>query len=145
MPFVFNLEVGNPPINAAVRTDRIIPDVTPCHVLGWNPLTAAIVTQPLQRLIVPILNRDACNAPAVHNGQVRETMVCAGSLAINTGGICESTRGGGLYCNNLLVGITSFGFGCGIVANQPGVYTQVREWDFIFNYIHNYRDLRRRA
>lgn len=138
MPFVFNLDVANPPINAAVRTDRVIPDGTLCHALGWNPPTAAIVTQPLQRLIVPILNRDTvCNIPAVHNGQVREPMICAGNVAINTGGLCESTRGGGLYCNNVLVGIASFGFGCGTIANQPGVYTQARDLDCFENYVHN--------
>lgn len=126
MAFVFNLDIANPPINAAVRTDRVISDATSCHVLGWNQPTAAIPTQFLQRLPVPIINRDACNVPVVHNGQVREPMVCAGSMLTNQGGICESTRGGGLYCNNHLVGIASFGFGCGTVINQPGVYTQVR-------------------
>lgn len=133
MPFVFNLDIANPPINAAIRTERLIPDGTSCYVLGWNPPTPAIVIQPLQRLMVPILNRDSvCNTPAVHNGQLREPMICAGHVTAVEGGICESTRGGGLYCNNILVGVASFGFGCGTVANQPGVYTQVRKWNDLF-------------
>lgn len=39
-------------------------------------------------------------------------------------GICESTRGGGIYCFGNFTGIATSGDGCG-VANSPGIYTQV--------------------
>lgn len=41
-----------------------------------------------------------------------------------TSGICDSTRGGGLYCFGNFTGIASSGTLCGQI-NQPGVYTQV--------------------
>lgn len=52
-------------------------------------------------------------------------MICAGSPINSEGGMCASTRGGGLYCNGLFVGVASFGFGCGAQPSTPGVYTQV--------------------
>lgn len=53
-------------------------------------------------------------------------MLCAGANTIGTvtPGICEATRGSGLYCNELFVGIASNGFSCGLVTNA-GIYTQV--------------------
>lgn len=132
-PFVFNLAIANPLTHYAVRNERVVADGAPCQVVGWNALTAAAPTQNLMVLNVPILNRDSvCNLAINHNGGVLEPMTCAGSVAL-AGGICESNRGGGLYCNNILVGITSFGFGCGTVANSPGVYTQVRMYQHWIN------------
>lgn len=52
-------------------------------------------------------------------------MLCAGALTTGTG-VCPINRGGGLYCNDRLEGVLSSGFSCGTVANNPGVYTQVR-------------------
>ena len=37
---------------------------------------------------------------------------------------CQGDSGGPLVCNNVLVGVTSFGKGCGI-PGIPGVYTRV--------------------
>lgn len=84
---------------------------------------------PLTFLNVPIINRDTCNAVAVHMGRVHESMLCAGTLAANNQGVCATTQGGGLICNqnnnqNMFVGILTGGFGCG-AANSPGIYTQV--------------------
>lgn len=74
------------------------------------------------------MNRDLCNAVAVHMGRVGESMLCAGNNAANIG-VCPTTQGGALICtvnnNNLFVGILTGGFGCG-AANSPGIYTQVR-------------------
>lgn len=73
-------------------------------------------------------------------------MLCAG-LTTTGAGVCQGNRGAGLYCNGLLEGILSSGFGklykyysiketlilqikniligCG-AANNPGVYSQTR-------------------
>lgn len=124
--FVFNELVPNPPIAPAILNDRIIGDTTTCVVVGFLP-TAANLNPTLQTLIQDILNRDTqCNAVDVHNGRVLETMICAGS-ALPGQGICDRTRGGGLYCNGILTGVASDGLGCGII-NSPGVYAQVRDY-----------------
>lgn len=71
---------------------------------------------------MPVLNRDTvCNR--LQNGRVTELMLCARGNN-NNQGVCLPNRGSGLYCNNLLTGVLSFGFGCGTSA-EPGVYVQV--------------------
>lgn len=131
---VFNLAEPNPSIHYAVRNERVVADATACQVVGWNAPTGAAPTQNLMVLNVPILNRDnVCNLAINHNGLILESMLCAGTVAVNAGGICEANRGGGLYCNNVLVGIVSFGFGCGTIGNSPGVYTQVRMYQSWIN------------
>lgn len=78
----------------------------------------------LQRLVVPILNRDqVCNTVAVHTGRVGESMLCAGSTAANNGA-CPAAHGGGLICNNQLTGVLTGAFACGAI-NSPPIFTQV--------------------
>lgn len=36
--------------------------------------------------------------------------------------------GGGLFCNNQLTGILSFGIGCGAANTAPGVYTNIQSF-----------------
>lgn len=69
------------------------------------------------------MNRDQCNAIAVHMGRVGESMMCAG-IVVGPQGVCPSTQGGGLICNNQLTAVLTGGFGCG-APNSPGIYTQV--------------------
>lgn len=82
----------------------------------------------LQFVDLHIMSRqDHCNAMSIHAGRVRDTMICAGdSSAQDPARLCISTRGGGMYCNDLLTGITSFGFTCGETTVVPGVFTQIR-------------------
>lgn len=82
---------------------------------------------PLKFLEIMTFNRDKqCNSNENHAGRVLENMLCAGNAQQpETMAVCESNRGGGLYCNNQLTGVLSFGLDCG-KTKKPGVYTQVR-------------------
>ncbi|XP_053666425.1 trypsin-like [Anopheles marshallii] len=110
-----------PNLDFALFYEEIPFDGQACQVVGWNNGTAT----PMQQFInAPILNRDTCNGLAVHLGNIRESMVCAGGT--NAGpGVCASNLGTGLFCDGRLAGILSTGLGCG-QANNPGVYAQIR-------------------
>lgn len=84
----------------------------------------------LMEVTVNLISRDVCNGRNVYRGAVTKYMLCAGDLA---GGrdSCQGDSGGPLVCQGesenrwYVIGITSWGFGCGRV-NKPGVYTKVR-------------------
>lgn len=113
-----------------MRSNRIVRDGLQCQLVGWGSIAVA-ATSPLvvnQRVLNQnVLNRDACNVETAHRGRVLESMLCAGSITATNpvSGPCNGNLGSGLFCEGQLAGILSFGINCG-VANNPGVYTQVR-------------------
>ncbi|XP_058065493.1 trypsin-like [Anopheles bellator] len=116
--------VATPAVAPAELNRRIVADATACEVVGWN-WTPAIPSVPLQVLTVTVAPRATCDA--MHNGILQTTMLCTQYLQA-TQGVCAPARGGGLYCNNLLTGVVSFGFGCGQNSTMT-VYTQARYYD----------------
>jgi trypsin len=93
----------------------------------------------LNEVKVPIVSLEDCNDSNSFNGNiVNESMICAG---ISTGGkdACYGDDGGpllltgGSYFEDLQVGLTSWGIGCGH-PNYPGVYTRV---SFFNEWIHD--------
>lgn len=97
-------------------------------------------TAVLNWLDVPYVSRDTCNEFTSYNGQITEKMLCAGAPPrIRAGKLwmdaCQGDSGGplvGAYgsTSQALVGITSWGEGCG-APNKYGVYTRVAaysEW-----------------
>jgi Trypsin len=135
------------------RTERLWADGTICRFVAWGECDAILTSidainlilssgaatvanpaiQPDLRVInAPILNREACNQPAVHANRVLSSHICAGSVPVTNpvAGACGGNIGSGLYCNNELIGLLTFGQSCG-AANIPGVYTnliQYRDW-----------------
>lgn len=64
-----------------------------------------------------------------YNGMIKDGMICAGQW---NGGVdsCYGDSGGPLVCDDVLVGIVSFGQSCAL-PKLPGIYTDVnyhREW-----------------
>ncbi|XP_050080765.1 trypsin-like [Anopheles maculipalpis] len=114
-------QVATPNMAPAELNHRIVRDGEICQVLGWNWLPTA-QNVPLQMLNVPFSSRASCTSQ--HQGLLRDSMVCT-ELTVATHGVCAANRGGGLYCNDLLTGVISFGFGCG-TNNTYTVHTQVR-------------------
>uniref|UniRef100_A0A3B3X0X9 Peptidase S1 domain-containing protein n=1 Tax=Poecilia mexicana TaxID=48701 RepID=A0A3B3X0X9_9TELE len=87
----------------------------------------------LHQAQVTIYSKDICNNRYVLHGKVTKTMFCAGKLQ---GGVdsCQGDSGGPLVVKTgnvwWLIGITSWGYGCGL-RTKPGMYTNVsffREW-----------------
>ncbi|XP_035901848.1 chymotrypsin-1-like [Anopheles stephensi] len=114
-------QVATPNMAPAELNHRIVRDAETCQVLGWNWLPTA-QNVPLQVLNVMFSPRASCISQ--HQGLLRDSMVCTETTA-TAHGVCAANRGGGLYCNDLLTGVISFGFGCG-TNNTYTVYTQVR-------------------
>uniref|UniRef100_A0A182LTM3 Peptidase S1 domain-containing protein n=1 Tax=Anopheles culicifacies TaxID=139723 RepID=A0A182LTM3_9DIPT len=114
-------QVATPNMAPAELNSRIVRDSEVCQVVGWNWLPTA-QNVPLQVLNVVYAPRASCMSQ--HQGMLRDSMACTEITAL-THGVCAANRGGGLYCNDRLTGVISFGFGCG-TNNTYTVYTQVR-------------------
>jgi len=117
------------PLCIPPATVKYIPG-TNCSISGWGssgqPGSAYAIK--LQSATVPLLADDMCKAPHVYGAdRIKSGMFCAGYLE---GGVdaCQGDSGGGLVCltdgRPTLMGITSWGFGCGR-PNRPGVYTKL--------------------
>lgn len=86
------------------------------------------VIQPDLRVMnAPVIDTFACNQANVHANRVLNVHICAGSIAASAFGACIGNVGSGLYCDNQLAGVLSFGTSCGL-ANNPGVYTDIRQY-----------------
>ncbi|KAG9263113.1 transmembrane protease serine 2 [Astyanax mexicanus] len=99
-----------------------------CYITGFGALfSQGPASNELREAKVTLINRSICNSRVVYNGQITDTMICAGKLE---GGVdaCQGDSGGPLVTqeNSLwyLVGDTSWGQGCA-VRNKPGVYGNV--------------------
>ncbi|EAT32678.1 AAEL015103-PA [Aedes aegypti] len=115
-------------IELAVRRKRIVPDEAECLLPGWGiqrATTAGFIESRQKYLTVDILNRDKCNEPHIHQGHVRESMLCGGNLFQSSNAACSGNLGSPLYCDGQLAGLLSFGTNCGL-ADDPPVFSQVR-------------------
>ncbi|MEV5438994.1 serine protease [Streptomyces sp. NPDC052682] len=96
-------------------------------VYGWGDITGAgNFTTGLRAARMRVLSDALCEQayPGSSDGTYRsETMVCAGEPA---GGpdACQGDSGGPLVAQGRLIGLVSWGTGCGQAGN-PGVYTRV--------------------
>lgn len=98
------------------------PPGRPATVLGWGYTTEqGPVSQELRRANVPLVADADCAASYREYNQA--TMVCAGEA---DGGpdACAGDSGGPLVAGGRLVGVTSWGSGCGR-AGLPGVYVRI--------------------
>jgi trypsin len=100
---------------------------TPATVFGWGDTTGQGNYAPLLRAAqVRVLADSACEQayPGGSRGRyTAATMLCAGE---ENGGrdACQGDSGGPLVAEGRLIGLVSWGSGCG-VAGSPGVYTRV--------------------
>ncbi|XP_055607556.1 trypsin-1-like [Uranotaenia lowii] len=91
-------------------------------VSGWGDTRSSTESNDVLRAAyVPIISREDCNK--AYNGVIDNSMICAG---LWEGGrdSCKADSGGPLVFDGLLVGVVSWGEGCG-EARYPGVYGSV--------------------
>jgi secreted trypsin-like serine protease len=95
---------------------------TRATVLGWGRVAdGGDRSDYLRSAQVPVVSDSACRSDYTVYDQ--RTMVCAGYAE---GGVdaCQGDSGGPLVVGDTLIGIVSFGDGCG-KAGKPGVYSRV--------------------
>ena len=102
--------------------DRAYDTGTKATVLGWGRVAdGGDRSDYLRSAVVPVVGDSECKAD--YDTYDPKTMVCAG---YPEGGIdaCQGDSGGPLVVGDTLIGLVSFGDGCG-KAGKPGVYTRV--------------------
>ncbi|XP_049779400.1 mite allergen Eur m 3-like [Schistocerca cancellata] len=106
-------------------------------VVGWGLLQEAD-NQPserLQKAELRIVNQEECRRVYKTVGdRVHDTNLCAG-VAQGGVGACQGDSGGPLFVDGVLVGLTSFSYGCAR-RNFPAVFTRVASYvDWIMQHI----------
>ncbi|GMH42282.1 hypothetical protein BSKO_10201 [Bryopsis sp. KO-2023] len=73
----------------------------------------------IQKVEVPTVRRSLCNEAM--GGRVTDAMICAGEEGKDA---CQNDSGGPLFFNGEIVGVVSWGAGCGELG-KPGIYASV--------------------
>ncbi|XP_034478333.1 trypsin eta-like [Drosophila innubila] len=93
-------------------------------VVGWGYREEWGPSSPhLEQAYVPIVSSEQCNN-IYGKGEVTERMICAGDVAQGGRDACQGDTGGPLIIDEQLVGLVSWGRGCGR-PGYPTVYTYV--------------------
>lgn len=123
---------------------RLMPCVSSCrnHIsINYNNYIFSIqmsgeYSKKLRSVLMPIVNRKVCEKAYKPGPVILESMVCAGAEGKDT---CFGDSGGPLAVDGKLVGVVSFGLGCGD-GKYPGVYTSISHPEiqsFIKKYLKN--------
>ncbi|XP_053602869.1 trypsin, alkaline C-like [Plodia interpunctella] len=115
-----------------------LPDNTVVTAIGWGALTqGGSSPEQLQHVDVNIINQELCaeryaylkTQPGYQNWpDVTDGMLCAGILDVGGKDACQGDSGGPLsHDSDVVVGITSWGFGCAH-AFYPGVNARVSSY-----------------
>ncbi|KAK7934391.1 hypothetical protein WMY93_005287 [Mugilogobius chulae] len=95
-----------------------------CVIAGWGKMHYGDKTfsNVLLSVNVTVIDRTKCNSESYYNNRptITREHICAGSADENAADSCQGDSGGPLLCQGNLVGITSFGKGCGL-PDKPGV------------------------
>jgi secreted trypsin-like serine protease len=103
-----------------------MPSGTTCWSTGWGTMESGAPrgSDVLNQVALPIIDNEVCNRDGWYDGEIDDTMVCAG---YEEGGrdSCQGDSGGPFVCYEnerwILYGIVSWGRGCAF-PNKPGLY-----------------------
>jgi len=104
------------------------PSGTESSIAGWGNLsTNGSSPDILREVLVPIIDKDTCNAIDSYNGTLTDNMLCAGYMSGGRNS-CFGDSGGPLIVDNTLIGIISFGAQECAQMNFPTIYTNVKKY-----------------
>ncbi|NXM67003.1 TMPSC protease, partial [Serilophus lunatus] len=106
-------------------------DGSGCYISGWGRTQEkGEMSAVLKEARVEILPPSLCNSSEAYAGLVDDRVLCAGAWAGGTDS-CQGDSGGPLVCYQpdkyYLVGIASFGVGCGR-PRYPGIYVRLSRY-----------------
>ncbi|CAG9138107.1 unnamed protein product [Plutella xylostella] len=117
----------------------VVPDNASVVAIGWGRTVeniASSVSPSLRHVSVRKVSRSECaarySALGAQQGNanmfpVTTSMLCAGLLNVGGADACQGDSGGPLVYNGVVVGVTSWGAGCGN-PSYPGVYARVASY-----------------
>ncbi|XP_026486403.2 trypsin CFT-1-like [Vanessa tameamea] len=92
-------------------------------VIGWGKTSFdGSASEQLRHVQVWTVNQNTCRN--IYGSVITDNMLCAGYLNVGGRDSCTQDSGGPLLHNGIVVGIVSFGNGCGD-GRFPGVYARV--------------------
>uniref|UniRef100_A0A2A4K5H6 Peptidase S1 domain-containing protein n=1 Tax=Heliothis virescens TaxID=7102 RepID=A0A2A4K5H6_HELVI len=103
-----------------------LPDNQVVWSAGWGaPVAGAAKTEQLRHIQASTINQYTCAARyGIFGANVTANMLCTGWLTIGGRDQCQGDSGNPVYHNSVLVGISSWGYGCAN-AIYPGVSTRI--------------------
>ncbi|XP_026481289.1 mite allergen Der p 3-like [Ctenocephalides felis] len=122
-----------------IPQDTVIPAGEEVTVTGWGYLrqNSGDLSPTLKGVTVSIIDTATCKKVYEDRYTINDNMICAEYKGDVPKDACQGDSGGPLVnSNKTLVGIVSFGDGCG-QKNSPGVYTRTAS-PSIRNFIRNY-------
>ncbi|KAL1782929.1 transmembrane protease serine 9-like [Sigmodon hispidus] len=105
------------------REDRDLAPGKLCQVAGWGVVShTGRRPDVLQKLEVPIMDRNICNLRVHHDGVITQNMICAES---NRRDSCRGDSGGPLVCGDKVEGIVAWGSRVCGNRKKPAVFTRL--------------------
>ncbi|XP_075974366.1 trypsin CFT-1-like [Anticarsia gemmatalis] len=131
-PAVFSNSIG---VARIAGPNYLLPDGTSITAVGWGRTTTnGIPSEQLQHVDINIVNHSLCKERYAYLKTqpdfvdwpiITDGMMCAGNLDFGGKDACQGDSGGPVAHNgDIIVGVTSWGFGCGD-AYYPGVQARV--------------------
>ncbi|XP_055589058.1 trypsin-7-like [Uranotaenia lowii] len=94
-------------------------------VSGWGETFDSDESYELLRAVeVPIVDRETCSEAYVEWWEITDSVICAGNIEVEGIDACYGDIGGPLVVEGKLIGVLSFGYGCGQLG-FPGAYGNV--------------------
>ncbi|KAJ8736127.1 hypothetical protein PYW08_006783 [Mythimna loreyi] len=123
VPIVFSNTVQPATI---AGTNYNLPDNQIVWAAGWGTTAAgAAPTEQLRHIQAWTINQYSCSSRYANFGaNVTANMLCVGWPNVGSRDQCQGDSGGPIYHNGVLVGISSWGYGCANVV-YPGVNSRI--------------------
>lgn len=124
-------DITNPRVRTIKPVNKTPAAGTMAEVIGWGTKQRVFARRreptfanKVRAVKVPIVAQSLCRLAYYAEMIITDNMLCAGYLGYGRKDSCQGDSGGPMVVADQLVGVVSWGFGCGD-GQYPGVYTDV--------------------